>query len=299
MNLPPSSPGPLEDLSAQTQHYERYVVGVDLGQSRDPTAIAVVRRIDGVNQRPVFQVGHLERVPLGTPYPGVVGHVARMFGKPPLRGKSELVIDFTGVGRPVADLFQSQGMSPICVAITSGDTVTNEGHIYKVPKLTLISRVQALLHDGRLKIHKGLPDAPALVAELQEFRAEVTDSGYWKFGARAGKHDDLVLAVAIALWRSHGDNQAGFGLLEYYRQMANGIGVGAPTAAVAPNVTLRAPAGISTTTLYTMTGRQVMVRADGTVVVGDEDAKPLMVAGWQRIERDEILEPGRATEHVK
>jgi hypothetical protein len=146
---------------------------------------------------------------------------------------------------------------------------------YKVPKLILISRVQALLHDGRLKIHKGLLDAPALVSELQDFKADVTDSGYWKFGARAGKHDDLVLAVAIALWRAHGDNVPGWGLLEYYRQMANGIGVGAPTAAVASNVTLRAPAGISTTTLYTMTGRQVMVRADRTVELTEEEARGL------------------------
>jgi hypothetical protein len=35
--------------------------------------------------------------------------------------------------------------------------------------------------------------------------------------------------AAIALWRAHGDNQAGFGLLEYYRQMANGIGATAKT----------------------------------------------------------------------
>jgi hypothetical protein len=87
-------------------------------------------------------------------------------------------------------------------------------------------------------------------------------------------------------------NQPGWGLLEYYRQMANGTGVGAPTAAVAPNVTLRAPAGISTTTLYTMTGRQVMVRADRTVELTEEEAKGFISNGWQRIERDEALEPG-------
>jgi hypothetical protein len=141
-------------------------------------------------------VGHLERLPLATPYPGVVAHVGRMLARTPLRGKAELVIDFTGVGRPVFDIFIGAGISPIGVTITAGDSVANDGLVYRVPKLILISRVQALLHDGRLKIHKGLPDAPALVAELQEFRAEVTDSGYWKFGARAGKHDDLVLAVA-------------------------------------------------------------------------------------------------------
>ena len=55
-------------------------------------------------------------------------------------------------------------MSPIGVTITASDAVTHEGMIYQVPKLVLISRVQALLHDGRLKIQKGLPDA--LVAVL-------------------------------------------------------------------------------------------------------------------------------------
>jgi hypothetical protein len=30
----------------------------------------------------------------------------------------------------------------------------------------------------------------------------VTDSGRWTFGARSGAHDDLVLALALALWRA-------------------------------------------------------------------------------------------------
>ena len=290
----PFFPGPPEGPLAGPQVLtETYVVGVDLGQSHDPTAIAIVRRIDDVTGKPKFQVGHLERLPLGTPYPGVVAHVGRLLARKPLRDNAELVIDYTGVGRPVFDMFVGSGISPIGVTITAGDAVTNDGAVYKVPKLTLISRVQALLHDGRLKIHKGLPDAPALVGELQEFRAEVTDNGYWKFGARAGKHDDLVLAVAIALWRAHGDNVPWGGLLEYYRQMATGTGVGARKAAIAPKVTLRAPTAIST--VYTITGLQVAVRADGTIEVDDEDAKPLIAGGWQRIERDETLEPGTAT----
>ena len=32
---------------------------------------------------PIFQVGHLERVPLGTPYPGIVAHVGRLLEKLP------------------------------------------------------------------------------------------------------------------------------------------------------------------------------------------------------------------------
>ena len=110
MTSNPSSPAsPLEEITPQAARYERYVVGCDLGQSHDPTAVAVVRRIDDdadPSAPPIFQVGHLERLPLGTPYPGVVRHVSRMLGAVPLRGKSELVIDFTGVGRPVFDMFQ-------------------------------------------------------------------------------------------------------------------------------------------------------------------------------------------------
>jgi len=46
-------------------------------------------------------------------------------------------------------------------------------------------------------------------SDVQDFKAEVTDSGHWTFNARSGKHDDLVLALAIALWRSYGGDGQG------------------------------------------------------------------------------------------
>jgi hypothetical protein len=49
---------------------EFYTVGVDLGQSRDPTAIAILRKAGDL-----YQLGHLERLPLQTPYPRIVDHV--------------------------------------------------------------------------------------------------------------------------------------------------------------------------------------------------------------------------------
>jgi hypothetical protein len=190
-----------------------YTVGVDLGQSIDPTAIAIVRAspVSDADEDPdpLFQVGYLERLPLNTPYPGVIGHVGRLISHPKLQPDEiapELVIDYTGVGRPVFDTFDAKGLSPIGVGITAGDTVIHDKKdpkVWKVPKIILISGLQAVLHDGRLKIQKTLADAPALVSELQDLRATVTDSGYWKFGAREGKHDDLVLALAIAVWRAN------------------------------------------------------------------------------------------------
>ena len=86
---------------------------------------------------------------------------------------AELVIDFTGVGRPVFDMFRFSGITPVGVLITSGAAETGGGPIHGVPKLDLVSRLQALLHEGRLKIHKDLAEADTLVRELQDFAANL------------------------------------------------------------------------------------------------------------------------------
>ena len=59
-----------------------YVLGLNLGQSQDPTALAVVRRLGafGFEDTELYQVGHLERLPLGTSYPAIVGHVKWVLG---------------------------------------------------------------------------------------------------------------------------------------------------------------------------------------------------------------------------
>jgi hypothetical protein len=174
-----------------------------------------------------FQVGHLERLPLGTIYPAIVSHVGRLLGKLP--AGTELVIDYTGVGRPIYDMFIYSGISPVGVMITAGTAETQEGQIFGVPKLILVSRLQALLHEGRLKIQRELPEADALVRELQDFRVEFTAAGNLTFNARQGRHDDLVLALAIAAWRAHGAVGRGAGMFEYYRREAAKLSGGAET----------------------------------------------------------------------
>jgi hypothetical protein len=169
---------------------------------------------------PIFQVGYLERVPLGTPYPGIVAHVGRLLTKLP--GHPELVIDFTGVGRPIFDMFVYSGIYPIGVIITGGTAETRDGRTCAVPKLTLVSRLQALLHQGRLKILRELDEAETLVRELQDFRVDYTAAGHLTFNARAGKHDDLVLALAIAVWQAHGGGDAAWAYFEMMRQRMMG-----------------------------------------------------------------------------
>jgi hypothetical protein len=91
-----------------------------------------------------------------------------------------------------------------------------------VSKLTLVSRLQALLHEGRLKIQRELAEAETLVRELQDFRVEFSPTGHLTFNARAGKHDDLVLALAIAVWRAYGGGMESYGIWEATRRRAMG-----------------------------------------------------------------------------
>jgi hypothetical protein len=94
------------------------------------------RRFREVPMTEVYRVGYLERVPLGTPYPGIVAYIGRLLGRLP---GAELVIDFTGVGRPVFDMFRFSGITPTGVLITSGAAETGAGPVHGVPKLDLVS----------------------------------------------------------------------------------------------------------------------------------------------------------------
>jgi hypothetical protein len=155
-------------------------------------------------------VRHLERLPLRTTYPDVVTHIENMLRRPPLSfPRAALVVDMTGVGRPVVDLLRRAGLDPVGVTITAGDgeTRTPEGD-FRVAKLLLVSRLQALLHSGELRIAKSLAEARTLAIELQDFRANISESGFTRFGAREGQHDDLVLAVACGAWYASRNRQA-------------------------------------------------------------------------------------------
>jgi hypothetical protein len=69
-----------------------------------------------------------------------------------------------------------------------------------VAKINLVSRLQSVLHSDEMRIAKNLTETPALVNELQNFRATIYESGFTAFSARQGALDDLVLSLALAVW---------------------------------------------------------------------------------------------------
>jgi hypothetical protein len=212
------------------------IVGLDLGQQRDYTAIAVVER-GYVNagalynaeyyhrgewvhraREPVrleYRVRHLERPPLETSYVDVVERILELLTSlAKLDTELVLAVDTTGVGRPVADMLKSRlqkwlragqkrEITTGWITITGGDSVTKaEGGGIRVPKRDLASAPLVLMQNGQLKIAESMALADALRKELLNFKVKINiATAHDSYEAwREGDHDDLVLAVAMACW---------------------------------------------------------------------------------------------------
>jgi len=156
------------------------------------------------DRRPRYDVRHIERFPLGTPYPAIVDATVETLERPELGDKVFLVIDGTGVGRAPVDMFRERiGQRAHPVTITSGDAVStsDDGYI-RAPKRDLVGVVQVLLQSKRLRFPQGHQLVSLLTKELTNFHVKIDlETAHDSYGAwRAGQHDDLVLALALAVW---------------------------------------------------------------------------------------------------
>jgi hypothetical protein len=200
----------------RSRSHRRFVLGLDLGQAQDYTALAVVQwqlvpwpAPGTLLPHPHYNVPTLKRWPAGTPYRDIVNTLANFMRAAPLSASCPtLVIDETGVGRPVAQMIYDglvrAGVEGGCCAVTisDGHEVKHTGDsLWQVPKKTLVSVLQVLLQNRRLHVSAGLPDAQMLVKELQAFRAKITPVRNDTLESwREREYDDLVLAVALACW---------------------------------------------------------------------------------------------------
>jgi len=178
-----------------------FIIGLDLGQAQDYTALCVAEMFGGDKSDRYYHIRHLQRFKLGTSYPEIVEIVSDLVSQKPLKEKSKLVVDSTGVGAPVVDMLKQAQLHPIAVTITGGNEVNRNGSAYKVPKRDMVSNLQVLFQGGRLKIAEELSEARTLVNELLNFKVKISAKAHDTYEAwREGIHDDLVLAVALACW---------------------------------------------------------------------------------------------------
>lgn len=196
------------------------VLGVDLAQSSDYTAIVVSEII---RERPNHYVTRAIERWQPARYQLVVDRVAQMLPKlregvhvlqpnqrnyDYVRPEVTVVVDRTGVGRAVGDMFSEADLD--CrlelVTITSGHQVNRDDDGgWLVPKKDLMDAALVAMQNGRAVIAEQTPHAATLRAEMQSFRRRTSLAGRETFAAgedwrREGRHDDIVLGQALALW---------------------------------------------------------------------------------------------------
>jgi hypothetical protein len=200
-----------------------YFVGLDLGQSADFTALAVVQTAYERNEQGQLEkhlhIRHLERYPLRTPYTTIADGVVAVMRSEALntdeydprrhriaKSKVELLVDKTGVGRAVTDILKGRGLRFTGIVIHGGESSHYTDGAYHVPKKDLVGALEVPFDTERLKIAEGLELWAVLREELQNFRRKQHPKTshvafeHW----REGDHEDLVLACALACWGAIG-----------------------------------------------------------------------------------------------
>jgi len=173
-----------------------YFIGVDLGQKRDYTAITIVER----NGDSLY-LRHQEQLKLNTSYKAVADRIQQLHRMTSVYGPVTLMVDATGVGLGVLDDLESRRLQPIGITITSGRAISTTGKRSRVPKRDLVVRLLTDLESGRLEIASGIPYSEKLIHELLGFKVQINRrTGKESFGAASAKHDDFVLALALACW---------------------------------------------------------------------------------------------------
>ena len=200
----------------------------DIGKVNDPAALLMLQRVRTFLPGPFdpasgesgswsvrYRVRFLERLALGTSYPAVVERLAGVCDslaarEPELGPLIEVVVDVTGVGRPVFDMVLARRLKArgvVGVNYTGGQHArpsADDPRIHNVPKRDLVAGAVLLFQSQSLQIAEGLPDAPVLVNELVNFQESLTRAGNATYGndGRNAKNDDLVNALALAAWRA-------------------------------------------------------------------------------------------------
>lgn len=180
----------------------QYVMGVDWGKYDDFTVIAVIDLGAAPAPRPADPFT-LARAGPPAPAPHVVPalvHLARFnridyaLQAERLRALAErfsptvIVAERNAMGEPVVELLLRDGL-PVYPFTTTQAT-----------KAVIIERLALGFERGQLRI---LPD-PDLLHELLAYAAERLPSGLLRYGAPAGGHDDMVMALALAYWAATG-----------------------------------------------------------------------------------------------
>ncbi len=152
------------------------VMGADLAKLRDWTVLHVLNSA----RQTVYRV-RFQKLDYGLQKTRIIETYHRL-------GCTKLVIDATGLGDPIVDDLMRAGLTVEPVKFTSES------------KANVIEHLMLQFDQGAIRI----PPDEDLIAELRAFSFETLPSGNDRYSAPSGKHDDAVIALALAAWGLRG-----------------------------------------------------------------------------------------------
>jgi hypothetical protein len=199
----PTAPKPYKD-------HITLLCGVDLGKRFDRSACSVVEQQYTGGGLGHYYVRNLQRFRLGTSYSSVAKALKNMDTQLRLyaakQGKTPFItwlIEANGVGEGVIEIIERElpNAQLYKVYVTGGINASVDYNEIKLPKSQMLSRLVALYDAGLIHMSKKSRQINAMIDELQSFNINVSESnGHETYGAKIGKHDDMVISLALACW---------------------------------------------------------------------------------------------------
>ena len=156
-----------------------YTGGLDLARLQDFTVLTILDQ----NKRLVY-FDRFNKISWEAQYNRIIP-VAKRYG-------AQIAVDSTGVGDPVFDRLEREGL------MVTPYKFTNES------KKRLIEGLAVSTERAEMTF----PDIPELVNEMDIFEYEIGKQGLIRYNAPAGYHDDCVISLALASWM-HGKAPTG------------------------------------------------------------------------------------------
>lgn len=150
-----------------------YIFGIDLARSFDRTVIVGFDNHD--NQMVYFKM--LENQAWEQQRINIIATLNKYNG-------AQAIVDATGVGDAFVEQLGRSGVSIYPFKITSNQV-----------KRTIIERLAMYLENQYIKY----PDIEEIKDELNSFEYQITNNNNITYSAPTGKHDDIVLAMALAV----------------------------------------------------------------------------------------------------
>ena len=209
-----------------------FALALELGKTTEGSAVALVEQVERLGppgpavvppEKARYEVRGLRRFTPGTEYGQITASLLELLasgpvaeelrqkyvrlpdgGLRPARPQLCWILDQTAVGKPIVDMILEKFRCPYAYrVIFAGNHTENEVEgLHYIPKHLLISEIEVLLEEGRLKIADQHPLARDLMNELVNYKQRrsapiASANDPWREQA----HDDLVFAVGLACRR--------------------------------------------------------------------------------------------------